>query len=406
MELEFTRYYKSSVVLTADHNTIYLHEGNMEKIKILIIADSDARRYELKGLLTSDEIAIVAISKTGLSVLDKVASLLPEVVVMLGTVDNLEYVQLAERIYMTIPSSLVLLLLENPNLESIEKAMQAGVRKVMEWPCDSKALIENIKLLINVEKMRASNSRQHKVAWESRVITVFGTKGGIGKTTTAVNLAVSLAGNGSKVALIDLDLQFGDIGVFLDLDPKDSISELVQERNSFDIDTIKSFMVLHSSGISVLTAPKSPEYAEIVTAEHVEKIINTLRPYFDYVIIDTPPAFNDVTLVAIESSNLVLFIITIDISTLRNAKISAEIFSNLNQKDKIRVIVNREFEVGITVKDVQKVLGCEIFYKICSDWKTAISSLNKGIPVVLDAPRTIIADQFRKLAVKVAEVKA
>lgn len=377
----------------------------MEKIKILIIADSEARRYDLKSLLTSDEIAIVAISKTGLSALDKVASLLPEVVVMLGTYENLEYVQLAERIYMTIPSSLVLLLLENPNLESIEKAMQAGVRKVMEWPCDSKALIENIKLLINVEKMRVSNSRQHRVTWESRVITVFGTKGGIGKTTTAVNLAVSLAGNGSKVALIDLDLQFGDIGVFLDLDPKDSISELVQERNSFDIDTIKSFMVLHSSGVSVLTAPKSPEYAEIVTAEHVEKIINTLRPYFDYVIIDTPPAFNDVTLVAIESSNLVLFIITIDISTLRNAKISTEIFSNLNQKDKIRVVVNREFEVGITVKDVQKVLGCEIFFKISSDWKTAISSLNKGIPVVLDAPRTIIADQFRKLAVKVAEVK-
>ncbi|MHB8963781.1 MAG: AAA family ATPase [Saccharofermentanales bacterium] len=377
----------------------------MEKIKALIVADSDARRYEMKGLLTSEEIAIVAIAKTGLSVLDKVASLQPEIVVMLGSSDNTEYIQLAERIFMTLPSSIVLLLLENPNLESIEKAMQAGVRKVMEWPCDSKMLIDGIKLLVNVEKMRATNNKQHRVTWESKVITVFGTKGGIGKTTTAVNLAVSLAGTGNKVALIDLDLQFGDVGVFLDLEPKDSISELVQERNSFDIDTIKSFMVLHSSGVSVLTAPKSPEYAEIVTAEHIEKIINTLRPYFDYVIIDTAPVFNDVTLVAIESSNIVLFIITIDISTLRNAKISAEIFSNLNQKDKIKVVVNREFEVGITVKDVQKVLGCEIFYKIGSDWKTAISSLNKGIPVVLDAPRTAIADQFRKLAVKITEVK-
>jgi pilus assembly protein CpaE len=306
---------------------------------------------------------------------------------------------------MTLPSSIGLLLLEKPNLDSIEKAMQAGVRKVMEWPCEQKQLIDNIKLMINVEKMRASNGKQHRVSWESRVITVFGTKGGIGKTTTAVNLAVALSGNGNKVALLDLDLQFGDIGVFLDMEPKDSISELVQERNSFDIDTIKSFMVLHSSGVSVLTAPKSPEYAEIVTAEHVEKIINTIRPYFDYVIIDTPPAFNDATLVAIESSNLVLFIITLDISTLRNAKISSEIFSNLNQKDKIKVMVNRELEGGISVKDAQKVLGCDVFFRVQSDWKTAIGSLNKGIPVVLDAPRTAIADQFRKLAVKVTEVK-
>jgi pilus assembly protein CpaE len=377
----------------------------MEKIKVLISADSDSRRYDLKSTLTNEEIAIVAVAKTGPAVLDKAASLLPEAVVILGSSVNQDYVELAERIYMSLPSTIVLLLLENPTLEAIDKAMQAGVRKVMEWPCDGKMLVDAIRLLNNVEKMRANNNRQHRVTWESRVITVFGTKGGIGKTTTAVNLAVALAGNGSKVAILDLDLQFGDIGVFLDMEPKDSISELVQERNSFDIDTIKSFMVLHSSGVSVLTAPRSPEYAEIVTAEHVEKIINTIRPFFDYVIIDTPPAFNDATLVAIESSNLVLFVITLDISTLRNAKISSEIFQNLNQKDKVRVVVNRELDSGISVKDAQRVLGSDVFFRIHSDWKTAIGSLNKGIPVVLDAPRTVLADEFRKLAAKVTEVR-
>lgn len=370
----------------------------MDKIKVLIVCDSEEKRYELKNILTSDEIAIVAFSKTGVIVLDKVASLLPDIVLMI--VDNYgnEHSEVAERIYTSIPSCTVILLCENLDIKLVEKAMQAGIRKVLQWPCDKKALIENIKLLCSVEKMRASNNKHSNVSWQSNVITIFGTKGGIGKTTVAANLAVALSRSGKKVALIDLDLQFGDIGVFLDFEPKDSIAELVQERNSFDIDIIKSYMMLHSSGVSALSAPKSPEYADVVSGDHVEKIINTIRPYFDYIIIDTPPAFNDCTIVAIENSNLVLFLITLDISTLRNARISMDVFETLNQKEKIKVIVNRELDGAITVKDAQRVLGCEIFYRISSDWKTAIASLNKGVPVVIDAPRTQIGQQFLKLA--------
>jgi len=372
----------------------------MEKIKVLIVAKSEEKRYELKNALTSEEVAIVSIVKTGAAVLDKVASLMPEVVVMIGDEESSEYLQVAERIYVNVPSCMVVLLLENPTIKNIDQAMQAGIRKVFHWPSGAAQLLENIKLLNSLEKMRISNSKQKKINWESKVITVFGTKGGIGKTTTSVNLAVALARSGRKVALIDLDLQFGDVGVFLDIEPKDSIAELVQDKSSFEIDNIKSFMTLHSSGISVLTAPKSPEYADIVTAEHIEKIINTIRPYFDYVIIDTPPAFNDTTLISIDNSNFVLFIITLEISTLRNAKISAEVFNTLNQKDKLKIVVNRDHDSGISIKDAQKVLGCEMFFRIVSDWKTAISSLNKGIPMVIDSPRAEVAKQFTLLAKK------
>ena len=370
----------------------------MEKIKVLVVADSENKRYELKTILSSDEIAIVAFSKTGAAVLDKTVSLLPEVVVMVGDKSINDYAEIAERIYMSIPTCTVLLLYEDPTMETIEKAMQAGIRKVLPWPCEQKTLIENIKLLSSVEKMRASNSKQHRVAWQSKVITVFGTKGGIGKTTIATNLAVALSRSGKKVAIIDLDLQFGDVGVFLDLEPKDSIAELVQERNVFDIDSIKSYMVLHSSGVSALCAPKSPEYADVVTGEHIDKIINTVRPYFDYVIIDTAPSYNDCSIVAIENSNAVLFVISLDISTLRNARISADVFETLNQKDKMKVVVNRDHESGITLKDAEKVLGCTMFMRIQSDWKTAISALNKGVPVVIDAPRSAIGQQFLHLA--------
>ncbi len=377
----------------------------MEKIKVLIVADNDDKRYELKTILTTEEIAIVAFTKTGAAVLDKTTSLQPEVVVMMGDKESHDYSEIAERIYMSIPGCTVLLLSENLDVELVEKAMQAGIRKVLQWPCDQKTLLENIRLLSSVEKMRNMNSKQKRVSWQSKVVTVFGTKGGIGKTTVATNLAVALSRSGKKVALLDLDLQFGDVGVFLDLEPKDSIAELVQERSNFDIDTIKSYMVLHSSGVSVLCAPKSPELADVVTGDHIEKIINTMRPYFDYVIIDTAPQYNDCSIVAIENSNLVLFLIALDISTLRNARISSDVFETLNQKDKMKIVVNRDHESGISIKDAQKVLGTEMFMRIQSDWKTAINALNKGVPVVVDAPRTAIGQQFMQLAIKVNELK-
>lgn len=377
----------------------------MEKIKVLVAADNEEKRYELKNILTCDEIAIVAFAKTGEAILEKTASLQPEVVVMITEKNSGNLAEIAERIYMSIPSTTVLLLSENPDFSLVEKAMQAGIRKILPWPSDRKTLVETITLLSSTEKMRIANSKQRHVNWQSKVITVFGTKGGIGKTTIATNLAVSLSRSGKKVALIDLDLQFGDVGVFLDLEPKDSIAELVQERTTFDIDSIKSYMMLHSSGVNILSAPKSPEYADVVTGDHVEKIINTIRPYYDYVIIDTPPSFNDCTITAIENSNLVLFVLTLDISTLRNARISGEVFESLNQKDKIKLVVNRESDSGITVKDAKNVLGSDIFFKIPSDWRTAIAALNKGIPIVIDAPRTAMGQEFVKMAKVVSELK-
>lgn len=376
----------------------------MEKIKVLVIADNDDKRYELKNILANDEIAVVAFSKSGTSALDKVSSLMPDVVLMTGEKEN-NYSDIAERIYMSIPGCTVLLLSESLDISLVEKAMQSGIRKVLAWPCEQKVLIDNIKLINSIEKMRNTNSKQKRLSWQSKVVTVFGTKGGIGKTTVAINLAVALSRSGKKVALIDLDLQFGDVGVFLDLEAKDSIAELVQERSNYDIDIIKSYMVLHSSGVSVLSAPKSPEYADVVTGEHIEKIINTVRPYFDYVIIDTAPQYNDCSIVAIENSNFVLFLIALDISTIRNARISADVFETLNQKDKMKIIVNRDHESGISIKDAQKVLGCEMFMRIQSDWKTAISALNKGVPIVIDAPRTAIGQQLIQLANMVNEVK-
>lgn len=377
----------------------------MDKIKVLVAAGSEEKKFEIKNILNDDMIAIVGFSKPGIVILEKAGSLQPDLILMLYDNKDGDAAEVAERIYTCLPGCAVLLLCENLNISIVEKAMNAGIRKVLQWPCEQKTLVENIKLLTIAEKQRVSNMKRPELNWQSRVITIFGTKGGIGKTTIATNLAVSLSMQGKKVALLDLDLQFGDIGVFLDIEPKDSIAELVTDRSNFDIDTVKSYMMLHSTGVSVLCAPKSPEYADVVTGEHIGKIINTVRPYYDYVIIDSPPAFNDNTITAIEESNLVLFILTLDISTLKNARVSMDVIESLNQKEKLKVVVNREYEDIIAVKDAARVLKCDIFGRVHSDWKTAIAALNKGIPIVIDSPRSQLKKDLDVLAQSVITSK-
>ncbi|HEY5557310.1 AAA family ATPase [Acetobacterium sp.] len=369
----------------------------MEKIKVMIIGNNDNRIYEIKSLLGNEEIAFVGFSKQGDSALEKTLSLKPQVVIIHCEEEVEDAVNLAEKLNIKMPGSGVIFLCDHLSVAIIDKAMFAGVRKVMSFPVDAKSLIQNIQLVNQVEKSRSENSSTAVANMESKVVTVFGAKGGIGKTTIAVNVGVVLAKMGKKVAILDANLQFGDVNVFFDIDSKDTISELSQGKDLTDIDAIKRLMALHYTGVSILCAPKSPEYAEYVSAKNVETIINTMRPYYDYIIIDTTPAFSDVNVVAIENSNLILLICEPDISTIRNTKVSLNILEYLQQRDKTEIVINRAGNGTISIKDIQKVLDVQIKHKIPLDIKIGIACHNKGVPIVVDSPRTAIAQELRKL---------
>jgi pilus assembly protein CpaE len=370
----------------------------MEKIKVMIVGNNDNKIYELKSLLGNDEIAFIGFAKQGDMALEKVMSLKPNVVLIQCDDDYNSALDLSENIYIKMPGTSIVLIGDVIELDTVKKAMLAGVRKVLEFPIDKAHLIENIQLAYNVEKTRVINTNPSSQNMESKIVTVFGSKGGIGKTTIAVNLAVTLSKMGKKTAVIDTDLQFGDANVFFDIDSKDTISELSENNQLTDIDVVRRFMMLHYSGVSVLCAPKSPEYAEYVTAKHIETIINTIRPYFDYIIIDTTPLFNDATMVAIENANLVLLVSGMDISTIRNTKTTLNILEALKQKEKVEMVINRIIDSGIRLKDIERVLQMEIKNKISFDFKTALTCHNKGVPIVIDAPRSTIAIEMMQCA--------
>ncbi|MDD6043255.1 MAG: AAA family ATPase, partial [Eubacteriaceae bacterium] len=325
----------------------------------------------------------------------------PDMVVISMSEDDMDAINLAERIIAYRPKCFVVLVADRLDMDVMQSAMKIGAHNVTTLSETPGGFAEYIKGVYNSESLRIrSLSEKQDIAWSSKVITLFSPKAGLGKTTIAVNLASALAEKGKKVAIIDLNLQFGDVPLFMDLDPKDTIAELIQDTYNPNIDTIRSYMMIHSSGIHVLCAPKSPEYAEVITVERVQGLISTIRSYYDFVIIDTVSAFNDITMTAIESSNTVLFITGLDVSILKNSRISMNLLDSLQQKDKLWVVVNRAMEMtSISLADVEKVLQMPIRAKLPSDYMVSVNALNKGVPFVTDAPAN-------KLSVAVQEIAA
>ncbi len=236
------------------------------------------------------------------------------------------------------------------------------------------------------------------------VVAVFGSKGGVGKTTVAVNMAAVLAGRGNRTALLDFDLQFGDASIFLDLENKQGISELVQE-GPITRELIRSYLLLHKTGLSLLSSSDRPEYAEMVQSGHGESVIAGIARGYDFVFIDLPTQMNDLSLIALEKAYIILHVINPDISTLRNAKKTLELMKALKLDHKIRVVLNKENSSTITAKEIAELMKMQFFSKIPVENKLAVESLNRGVPVVIHAPKCPMSKKLIEVASLLEEEK-
>ncbi|MBQ7540840.1 MAG: AAA family ATPase [Clostridia bacterium] len=374
----------------------------MEKINVVILSDDLDLRIEVKNLLQREQFAISGYSDYGAEAKTKIVNLFPEVVLcaVRGEVQDSVFT-FVQDLLITVRSSMVVLVTDNISVDLVNKAAGYGIRKVMPFtgvaPQD---FSEDLKTVLALEQQRSLDSNEGKKV-RCKVLGFFSGKGGTGKTTIAVNTAVSLAREGKRVMLLDLDLQCGDVAISLDADSKYSIVDLVQDRGGITIENINSFSVDHSSGLRVLCAPKSAEFAEYVQPSAVERIIDIMRPFYEYVIVDMSAAFNDITITACESCEEIFMVYNTDILSLKNAKMSYDILDQLHQKDKLQFIINKYEKGIIKPADYTKMFGLEIYYVIPYDGKTAISCVNKGQPAVLADPRSTLGSSLRHLTEKV-----
>jgi pilus assembly protein CpaE len=231
------------------------------------------------------------------------------------------------------------------------------------------------------------------------MICVLGPKGGTGKTLTATNLVVALAMRGERAVIIDLDLQFGDVGLALGLRPDKTIYDLARSGGSLDAEKLDAYLVTHSSGARALLAPTRPDQASAVSVDFLRDIFTTLRTTNDFLIVDTPPGFTPEVIAAIDSSSDVCLVGMLDSLSLKNTKLGLETLDLMGyDPDRVSILLNRsDTRVGITHEDVDAIIGKSPSIFVPSDRQIPIS-VNDGEPIVLSDERTEAARAFRLLA--------
>lgn len=292
-----------------------------------------------------------------------------------------------------------------PSINDLRQAMQAGSDDFVPKPFDAVTLSQSVSAVLRKVEQR----RQQMAAAEmglgnvpTKVVAVYSPQGGVGKSMLAANLAVVLARESSRpTVLVDLNLQFGDIDLMLNVTPERTIAAVIQRMNQLDPDLMESFLTEHEeSGLKVLAAPARPEYADTITVFVVEKVLQVLRERYTYIIIDTPSFLQDTTLTALDNSDQVILLTALDLLALHNTKTALAMMEKLRYgPEKVKLVLNRSnADVGISVDDVEQTLEYEISAFIPSDGRVAVTSVNEGDPFVISQPRTQIAQAIRKIA--------
>ena len=320
-----------------------------------------------------------------------------EYVVVLGpTLTDEESVLTCEALRTTAPTLSTILAREELDSGLLAAAMKAGARDVVHHS-DTAALAEGLNRAFQLYvALRGPAGAMHM----SKVIAVFSPKGGVGKTTIAVNLALALTEKGARrVCLVDLDLAFGDVAITMQLFPTHSIEQAIGAEDALDVEMLDGLLTRHQDSLMVLAAPPHPDTRERVTPLLVSRIIRTLRETFDYVVIDTAPAFDEQVLTALDETDEVLLVTTLDVPTLKNVKVAVETFDALHiARDNRHLVLNRaDDEVGINADKVEGILGMTVDAQISSSLNIAAAT-NAGSPVIVSDPDHQMSTSVRELA--------
>jgi pilus assembly protein CpaE len=260
---------------------------------------------------------------------------------------------------------------------------------------------EPTRVYFVLQKALARRYGQNAVSQASLapLLCVLGPKGGTGKTLVVANLGSALAQQGRRVVLVDLDLQFGDLGLALGLAPERTIYDLAKSGGGLDHEKLEDYLTTHSSGMRVLLAPTRPDQASVITVELLREVYRLLRSMCDIVIVDTPPGFTAEVIASIDTSTQICMVGMLDSLSLKNTKLGLETLELMGYpSDRVALVLNRaDTKVGITREDVAAVIGRQPDVMVPSD-RQIPRSINEGQPIVLANERAEVSRAFRQLA--------
>ncbi len=369
----------------------------MESIPVMLISSDNASRSELKNDLEKFKyIDIVGEFDDLMEGFNFIINEKPSLVFIDVSSAPTVAIDAIEKINFQLRSCLVYAISNNTDPEFIIQVMRAGAREVFGKPVAQAEISSVLDKAKHLLKTSADSFT------EGKIFTVFSNKGGIGKTTIATNLAVSLAELTKKrVALVDLNLQLGDVTTFLDLSPSYDIAYIVTQISRIDESfLIKTLEKYQEKELYVLADPPYLEQAEEITSEQIGTVLNALKSVFSYIVIDTSSAFDSKTISALDLSDDILLVSIVNLPSIRNAQRCLDLFERLDYpREKVKMVVNRYIEnEEITVDDVEDALNHNVYWKIPNNYFTVMSAINRGMPICEINKDSNVNDSFFGLA--------
>jgi pilus assembly protein CpaE len=385
-----------------------------DQIRVLIVDDIAETRDHLTKLLGFEtDIVVVGAAASGPEAIALAPKLLPDVVLMDINMPEMDGITATERLSVVAPGAAIVMMSVQGEADYLRRSMLAGAREFLVKPFSSDELTASIRQVYEREREKAgrmpiapigdARAAARGEREPGRVVALFSPKGGVGRTTLAVNIAVAAATERTaKVVLMDGAFQFGDVAILLNLNPRGkSIADLVPELQAAgEIESLDTFTVAHSSGLRVLLAPPTPETADLITPAAVKRTIEAFRATSDLVVVDCAAWFNDTTLAILDTADVILAVLTLEITSIKNIRLFLEVADQLGYPpERILLVLNRaDSALGIRVADVEQSIGRKIDHQVISDGRTVVYALNRGVPFVASNREMQVSQDVVKIA--------
>ncbi|MDO8616504.1 MAG: AAA family ATPase [Dehalococcoidia bacterium] len=376
---------------------------------VAVIDQDSASRAEIQKLLALSGFAVLGEAGYGIEAVSLAKETGPDVVVISIEEPVVRALQTVEAIADLLPQSPIIgySTLRDPG--AMRKAMQAGVKDYLVSPVKEEDLINSIHAVLAQEerrRARMAGEADEPVA-AGTVITVFGAKGGIGKTTIATNVATALVQKTNQsVVLVDLDTRFGDVAILMDVPVERSIADLAVPEQEITREMLQECLYLHNTGVAILPAPIRPTDWRNVHAGHIERVVGLLAQTYDYVILDTPGTFNDIVARALELAAMVVLVATVDMASLKDTLLALDMLRSWNfPQEKVKLVINATNEASnVQPQEVKRMLGREVFWSIPYD-RSISTATQLGMPVVVAKPQSRAAESLVEMAYALSGVR-
>ncbi|MGB2981660.1 MAG: AAA family ATPase [Candidatus Zixiibacteriota bacterium] len=372
------------------------------KLTVVVIDSEKSSRKTLRDLLDQQgNLEVACVAKGQDEAFPAIRASKPHVLILELPKDSDKTLKWIERMKLEFPDISIFVSSADKSPDLVISAMRAGVQEFLSRPINS----DELKKAIN-KVFKTREQARAQAPTRGKVISVFSKKGGLGVTTLAVNLGSALARVAeNKAALIDLDLQLGDVTSFLNLSPEYSILDVLDEDGGVDAVKLQSCMTRHESGVFVLSEPKNPADSENVSSSQINQILRHLRSTFSYVLVDTPHNFDSKTLEVFELSDHIIVVVVPNVSSIRAARRTLGVFKQLGfLRDKVKVVVNRVGKKdSVRVDDVEKTLRYPVSWVVPNNYPVAIDAVNSGVPLVNHKGDSNLAKSILELANDIPE---